>query len=173
VKQWENIVCPDINIWRQKQENIVVFCRFKDWMECQFCEIALPIEQQIFKCSTGWHVYMIQKMSEVLPLHEVNQYISRQCHWNTSVFEYAIHLHYWWCARCIGQFPDCCCNCLGERRWEGRPRSHLCKPIASVCHMTPRCEHALFLHECFFNFVFCLTVMDGKIEQHVCNKLAR
>jgi hypothetical protein len=23
-----------------------------------------------------------------------------------------------------------------------------------VCHVTPRCEHSLFLHECFFDFVF-------------------
>jgi hypothetical protein len=38
---------------------------------------------------------------------------------------------------------------------EGRPRSHFHKPIASVCHMTPRCENALLLHECFSNFVFC------------------
>jgi hypothetical protein len=34
--------------------------------------------------------------------------------------------------------------------------------------MTLHCEHALFLHECFFNFVFLLPAMDGKIEQHVC-----
>jgi hypothetical protein len=37
---------------------------------------------------------------------------------------------------------------------DGRPRSHFRKPIASVCHLTPCCEHALFLYECFFNFVF-------------------
>jgi hypothetical protein len=57
----------------------------------------------------------------------------------------------------IGKFPDCyCCNCLGERRWEGRQRSHFRKPIASVCcHMTPGCEHPFFLNECFFDFVFC------------------
>jgi hypothetical protein len=54
----------------------------------------------------------------------------------------------------IGKFPDYyCCNCLGER-WEGRPRSHFCKPIASVCHVTLRCGHALFLHKCFFDFMF-------------------
>jgi hypothetical protein len=50
-------------------------------------------------------------------------------------------------------------NCLGERL-DGRPRSHFCKPISSVCHVTPRCEHVLFLHECFFNFVFRF-VCDG------------
>jgi hypothetical protein len=63
--------------------------------------------------------------------------------------------------RFIGKFPDCyCCNCLGERRWEGRPRSHFRKPIASVFHVTPRCEHTLFLHDCFFDFVFHF-VCDG------------
>jgi hypothetical protein len=34
--------------------------------------------------------------------------------------------------------------------------------------VTPHCEHALFLHECFFNFGFFLSAMDGKIEQRVC-----
>jgi hypothetical protein len=49
----------------------------------------------------------------------------------------------------IGKFPNCCCcNCLGERRWEGKPRSHFHKPIASACHVTPRCEHTLHL-KCF------------------------
>jgi hypothetical protein len=37
---------------------------------------------------------------------------------------------------------------------EGGARSHFRKPIASVCHVTLRCEHVLFLHECFFDFVF-------------------
>jgi hypothetical protein len=55
----------------------------------------------------------------------------------------------------IGKFSDCyCCNWLSERRWEGRPRSHFQKHIASVCHVTPCCEHTLFLHECFFDFFF-------------------
>jgi hypothetical protein len=36
--------------------------------------------------------------------------------------------------------------------------------------MTLRCEHALFLHECLFDFVFRLPAMDGKIEQCVCIK---
>jgi hypothetical protein len=45
-------------------------------------------------------------------------------------------------------------KCLGESRWEGKLRSHFRKPIVSVCHVTRRCEHALFLHECFFDFVF-------------------
>jgi hypothetical protein len=36
----------------------------------------------------------------------------------------------------------------------GGPKSHFPKATASVCHMTLRCEHALFLHKCFFNFVF-------------------
>jgi hypothetical protein len=59
---------------------------------------------------------------------------------------------------------------LGERRWEGRPWSHFRKPIASVCHVTPHCERALTLHECFFNSCFVLSVIDDKIEQHVCAK---
>jgi hypothetical protein len=50
----------------------------------------------------------------------------------------------------IGKFPDCdCCNCLRERGWEGRPRSHFRKPVVSVCHVTPRCEHALFYTSAF------------------------
>jgi hypothetical protein len=63
----------------------------------------------------------------------------------TSVLILSSHL------RCgIGKFRYCyCCNCLGKRRWEGRPRSHFRKPIVSVCHVTPRCEHALLLHEWF------------------------
>jgi hypothetical protein len=36
--------------------------------------------------------------------------------------------------------------------------------------MTLLCEHALFLHECFFNIVFHFVAMDGKIKQHVCIK---
>jgi hypothetical protein len=49
-----------------------------------------------------------------------------------------------------------CCNCLGERR------SHFCRPIASFCHVTPSCEHALFLHQCFWLRVwFCLRWMPN------------
>jgi hypothetical protein len=44
------------------------------------------------------------------------------------------------------------------------------KHIASVCHMTLCCESALFLQECFFHLCFVLSVMDDKIEQHVCIK---
>jgi hypothetical protein len=45
---------------------------------------------------------------------------------------------------------------------------------ADYCISLPcetRCEHTLFLHECFSTscFVF-LSAMDGKIEQHVCIK---
>jgi hypothetical protein len=37
----------------------------------------------------------------------------------------------------IGKFPDCyCCDSIAGRWWEGRPRSHFSKPIASVCHVT-------------------------------------
>jgi hypothetical protein len=62
----------------------------------------------------------------------------------------------------FGKFPECyCCKCLGERRRERRPRSHFHKPIASVCHVTPRCDHALFLQEFFFDFVFSF-VCDGR-----------
>jgi hypothetical protein len=62
----------------------------------------------------------------------------------------------------IRKFPDCyCCNWLGERRWQGRPRSHFCKPVASVCHVRLCSRHTLFLHEWFFDFVFqfCLRWM--------------
>ena len=69
---------------------------------------------------------------------------------------------------CIGKFPDCCyCNCLGERRWEGWPESHLCKPVALVCHVTPCCEHVLFFHECFFEFVFYF-ISDGWQNWTIC-----
>jgi hypothetical protein len=37
---------------------------------------------------------------------------------------------------------------------KGEAEITLRKPIASVCHVTPHCEQALFLHECFFDFVF-------------------
>jgi hypothetical protein len=36
--------------------------------------------------------------------------------------------------------------------------------------MTPRCEHALLLHECFSTSHLILSVMDGKIKQCVCMK---
>jgi hypothetical protein len=36
--------------------------------------------------------------------------------------------------------------------------------------MTPRCEQALFLHECFFNFLFCFVCDGWQSEQHVCMK---
>jgi hypothetical protein len=35
--------------------------------------------------------------------------------------------------------------------------------------MTPHCEHT-FLHEYFFDLVFVLSAVDGKIEQLVCIK---
>jgi hypothetical protein len=38
-------------------------------------------------------------------------------------------------------------------RWEGSPRSHFWKPSPSVCHVTPCCEHTLFLYMCFFDFL--------------------
>jgi hypothetical protein len=37
-------------------------------------------------------------------------------------------------------------------------------------HVTPCCEHALFLHECFIDFVFPVGCEDRKIEQHICIK---
>jgi hypothetical protein len=68
----------------------------------------------------------------------------------------------------VTKFPDCyCCNCLGERWWQGRPRSHFRKPIASVCHVTPRCEHALFLYEYFSDFVFPF-LCDGWQNRATC-----
>jgi hypothetical protein len=47
------------------------------------------------------------------------------------------------------------------------PRSHFRKPIASVCHVTLRCEHALLLHECFFDIVFRF-VCDGWQNRATC-----
>jgi hypothetical protein len=52
-------------------------------------------------------------------------------------------------------------------RWEGRPRSHFSKPIASVHHVTPCSEHTLFLHECSFDFVFRF-VCDGWQNRAMC-----
>jgi ACT domain-containing protein len=49
----------------------------------------------------------------------------------------------------------------------GYTRSDFYKPVASVFHVTLRLEHKLFLHKCFFDFVFVLSAMDGKIEQYV------
>jgi hypothetical protein len=40
------------------------------------------------------------------------------------------------------------------------------KPIESVCHVIPRCEHALFLHECFSTFL-CF-VCDGWQNRATC-----
>jgi hypothetical protein len=71
--------------------------------------------------------------------------------------------------RCVGKFPDCyCCNCLGERRWEGRPLSHFQEPIASVCHVTPHCEHALFYMSALSILHSVLSAMNGKIKHRVC-----
>jgi hypothetical protein len=68
----------------------------------------------------------------------------------------------------IRKFQDRdCCNCLGESRWEGRPRSYFQKTMASVCHVIPCCEETLFLHECFLDFVFCF-VWDGWQIQVMC-----
>jgi hypothetical protein len=60
-----------------------------------------------------------------------------------------------------------CCNRLGERGCEGRPRSHFRKPIASVCHVTPRWEHAMFLHKCFLDFM-CRFVCDWWHNRATC-----
>jgi hypothetical protein len=72
--------------------------------------------------------------------------------------------HYFMILRVIRKFLDCyCCNCLDERRWEGRPRSHFRKTFASVCHVTLLCEYALFLLRVSF-----YSAMDSKIKQCVC-----
>jgi hypothetical protein len=34
-------------------------------------------------------------------------------------------------------------------------QGHASASLASVCHMKPHCEHTLFLHKCFYDFVFC------------------
>jgi hypothetical protein len=63
----------------------------------------------------------------------------------------------------IRKFSDCC-NCLGEERLKGRPRSHFCKPIAS--YVTWQC--AVYMHcfctSAFSTSCFILHAMDGKIE---------
>jgi hypothetical protein len=67
----------------------------------------------------------------------------------------------------IRKFPNqYCCSCLSGR-WEGRPRSHFHKPIASVGHLTLRCEHALFLHKSFFGFMFHF-VWNGTLNSAMC-----
>jgi hypothetical protein len=71
-------------------------------------------------------------------------------------------------SRCYPKFLDCyCCNCLSESRWKEKPRPHFHMPIASVCHVTPRCEHTLFLYECFFDFMFRF-VCDGWQNRAMC-----
>jgi hypothetical protein len=67
----------------------------------------------------------------------------------------------------IGKFLDCyCCNCLGERRWEGRPRSQFRKSITSVCHWYNDCFYTRALStRCFLS-----SAIDGKIKQRVCIK---
>jgi hypothetical protein len=66
--------------------------------------------------------------------------------------------------RCIRKFPDCCCNCSVKEDDRGG------KPIASVCHVTLRCEYTLLLHKCFLRLRVLFCLMDGKIEDHVCIK---
>jgi hypothetical protein len=50
---------------------------------------------------------------------------------------------------------------------ERGPVSYIHKPISSVCHVTPRCEHAFLSHECFLKFVFSF-VCDGWQNQAIC-----
>jgi hypothetical protein len=97
-----------------------------------------------------------KKVKQILTYHE------------TSVFITKFHTAQSW-ARviqstiqgAIRKFLGCyCCNCLGIRKWERRPGSHLKKPSASVCHVTPCCEHVLFLHKAFrLRVSFCLRWM--------------
>jgi hypothetical protein len=44
---------------------------------------------------------------------------------------------------------------------------HFHKPIASVCHVSLHFEHALVLHECYFDFMFRF-VCDGWKNQAMC-----
>jgi hypothetical protein len=72
-----------------------------------------------------------------------------------------------WRSRCIGKFPGShCCSCLGERRWEGRPRSHFHKPIL---HRSPH-DTALWTRVAFSTLCFILSAIDGRLEQRVCMK---
>jgi hypothetical protein len=122
-----------------------------------------------YKAQEQWKLSLLQtcrdtrKLSMLLGfLHLVN-FLHLQ-----MMVRWFIHCLLW---DTIRKFPDCyCCNCLGERRWKGRPRSHFLKPIASACHVTLCCERALSLHECFLTLRFVLSTMDNKIEECVCIK---
>jgi hypothetical protein len=51
----------------------------------------------------------------------------------------------------LGKFLDCYfCNCLSEIRWEGRSRSHFCKPIISTCHVILQWTSIVFTEYIFY-----------------------
>jgi hypothetical protein len=69
-------------------------------------------------------------------------------------------------------------SCLSHRKENGTlrigirlcflaPFLTLLQAFGSVCHVTPRCEHASFLHECFFDFMFCF-ICDRWQNQVTC-----
>jgi hypothetical protein len=61
--------------------------------------------------------------------------------------------------RCIGKTITVVTASVKEVERGGQGHT-TAKPIASVCHVTPRCEHTMFLHKCFFDLVFHF-VCDG------------
>jgi hypothetical protein len=95
--------------------------------------------------------------------HSVVQNILLHWRWNMAIRLYlTVHVR-----GSVGKFRDSyCCNCLGERKWEWRPRSHFRKPIGSVCHVTQPSEQASLFR---LRASFC-PAMDGKIEHRVCIK---
>jgi hypothetical protein len=73
----------------------------------------------------------------------------------------------------IGKFQGCsCCNCLSESGWEGKPRRHFRKPVASAATTlwtwTVFTTVGLFscLFVCFFFLVSCFC--DGWQNQAPC-----
>jgi hypothetical protein len=72
---------------------------------------------------------------------------------------------------CIVNLSDCyICNCLGERRWKRRPKSH----FSSLLHQSAKWHRAVNMHcsymSVFFTTYLILSVMVGKIKQYVCIK---
>jgi hypothetical protein len=66
----------------------------------------------------------------------------------------------------IGMFLGCYCrNCLGDGRWEGRPRWHFHKPIVSVCHIETTLWTCVVFTWVFFNFMFRFVKLFVKLSK--------
>jgi hypothetical protein len=133
------------------------------WSPIMLKEYFLKLNSHDIKCFPKWPPEVILWYKNLLLIATCSPKPTTQII-NRIIYLSQVFLLIW---GPIGKFPDCCCYCLCKRRWEGRTRSHFHKPIASVCHVTLRCEHALLLHESFFNFVFCF-VCDGWQNQAAC-----